>query len=453
MPAKLTTAVSSIIMSDWARWKDYQPSDTPGKSIGVVFSSKANAKSKWQYYWDFYSAIRRQPAIVHCGFIQPYNIEWSRCKNLPIVLMVLPQDGWWIFQMKKLMRSARHFGFPVVLMANRVYWTQVLRKKLAVVRAHRSRFVTAFTWSPHTAGLSRAAGLRFNWLPFAVNFPKFDLSHVLSADHHQSVAYKYDLGFTGTCQRFGYRTRWEACSRFNDLSAHGVTLTPNLVDWPKRAKTWYNYHQYRVLMASTRMWLATVGWHDSAQTCGAHEADCKHISVTPSETVHFFPHGVDLVGTRYFEVMASNTTMVLCDRCTVCASLFTDGHDVVMFDGFKDLLAKVRHYSNPKHEGERLRIVRNAAAKAKRYHTYKHRANFLAHEVWHALRRKCKEGGDGWGATVSRGVNSRWRPGAWNVCALLRAEQASRREEKEAAKQKRKRGVELPQVRLPGAGP
>jgi hypothetical protein len=30
----------------------------------------------------------------------------------------------------------------------------------------------------------------------------------------------------------------------------------------------------------------------------------------------FFPEGVDLVGTRYFEVMASGTTMVLCDRCT-----------------------------------------------------------------------------------------------------------------------------------------
>jgi hypothetical protein len=111
-----------------------------------------------------------------------------------------------------------------------------------------------------------------------------------------------------------------------------------------------------------------------------------------------------------------------------------------MFDGYADLQKKLDYYRDPAHEAERMHIVRNAAAKAKAYHTYSHRANYFASVTWAALKRRCEvssspqspwayANGRAWGEDVSSGTNSRRRKssgGRGDTCVLFRRGEASR---------------------------
>lgn len=65
--------------------------------------------------------------------------------------------------------------------------------------------------------------------------------------------------------------------------------------------------------------------------CCSHNACCGQVSTTG-------PEGI--VGTRFFEVLASGTTLLLCNRVNE-TSLWEDGVHLVMFDGMEDMLRKV----------------------------------------------------------------------------------------------------------------
>ncbi|MBE5867236.1 MAG: hypothetical protein E7292_13790 [Lachnospiraceae bacterium] len=58
---------------------------------------------------------------------------------------------------------------------------------------------------------------------------------------------------------------------------------------------------------------------------------------------------------------------------------FTEGEDLVCFDGVEDLKEKVAYYL--KHDEERLRIAENGYRKVKEYHTYVSRINEMLHII------------------------------------------------------------------------
>lgn len=65
----------------------------------------------------------------------------------------------------------------------------------------------------------------------------------------------------------------------------------------------------------------------------------------------------DLVGTRYFEIMASNKALIMCNNMPtdIYMGIFIDKHNCVMFDDADDFIRKVKYYIE--HEEERLKIV------------------------------------------------------------------------------------------------
>ena len=104
----------------------------------------------------------------------------------------------------------------------------------------------------------------------------------------------------------------------------------------------------------------------------------------------------NIVGTRYFEVMASGTTLLLCNRPPrnewVYDGLFEDGKHVVMFDNPADLRQKVAHYLA--NETARRRIVLAAASLTRRIHTWDARARFITNVALRVLGQ-CPMGGRG----------------------------------------------------------
>ena len=115
---------------------------------------------------------------------------------------------------------------------------------------------------------------------------------------------------------------------------------------------------YARTLAATKVWVSTTG---------------------PSE----------LVGTRYYEVLASGTTLLLCNAPpspSVYDGLFEDGVHVVTFRGMSDLREKVRFYLA--HEGARRKIVLAAHALARSLHTWGARARFISHVTERALDQR-----------------------------------------------------------------
>ena len=115
---------------------------------------------------------------------------------------------------------------------------------------------------------------------------------------------------------------------------------------------------YARTLAATKVWVSTTG---------------------PSE----------LVGTRYFEVLASGTTLLLCNvpaSPSVYDGLFEDGVHVVTFRDTSELREKVLFYLA--HEGARRKIVQAAHALATSLHTWGARARFISHVAERALDQR-----------------------------------------------------------------
>ena len=98
---------------------------------------------------------------------------------------------------------------------------------------------------------------------------------------------------------------------------------------------------------------------------------------------------VDIVGTRYYEVMATNTTMLLCNKSKtywsfndegtrqdrevdVYDGLFEEGKHYVGFENYDEFMEKLRHYKE--NEDERQQIINQAYDHVLANHTWAHRA-------------------------------------------------------------------------------
>ena len=85
----------------------------------------------------------------------------------------------------------------------------------------------------------------------------------------------------------------------------------------------------------------------------------------------------DLVGTRYFEIMAGNRSLILCNRMNdkIYNDIVIDGFNCIMFDDENDFIEKSKYYIN--HEQERMKIVNQAYKYFLEKHTWNHKVKEL----------------------------------------------------------------------------
>ena len=85
----------------------------------------------------------------------------------------------------------------------------------------------------------------------------------------------------------------------------------------------------------------------------------------------------DLVGTRYFEIMAGNRCLILCNRMSnnIYNKIVIDGFNCIMFDNEDDFIEKCKYYII--HEEERIKIVNQAYKYFLEKHTWDHKVKEL----------------------------------------------------------------------------
>ena len=220
---------------------------------------------------------------------------------------------------------------PSVMVLNKEY--KKLDRKFAFIRDNGIRLV--FTAHHDFHRWRDQVGVPFLHFPFAV-------SPELFRDRGEKK--RYDLGFSGelherwTGVRVGIRDRLFLRHPLKAPRYWGVR-----VFWQGRRRWWRRRpfgEDYARLINRSRMWIST-------------------------------PSAVDLVGTRFYEVMAARS-LLFCSRSPVYAGLFEDGKHCVMFEpDLGDFDDKLFHYLG--RDDEREAIVDEAYRHVRRDHTWERR--------------------------------------------------------------------------------
>ena len=266
-----------------------------------------------------------------------------------------------------------------------------------------------FTWigAQRAADFTTRAGVPHHWLPFGVNAEQYGIFSGNFSDQ------PFDVGFTGSSgPKYPLRL--------------GITRTLRAVpglqtyfgSWNEGGsgsggKAWsrLSRRDYIRQLARTKMWVSTTG-----------------------------PESI--VGTRFFEVLASGTTLLLCNRMNqTYDELFQDGVHVIMFDGLEDLrceppldanlsskhayvarasnslwvrasAAKVLHYRNSPEA--RQQIVSAARSLVLEKHTWHSRASFVTMVVQEATKRHLQ--GVPWFQTPQARPGTRPNRSRWVGC-------------------------------------
>ena len=74
--------------------------------------------------------------------------------------------------------------------------------------------------------------------------------------------------------------------------------------------------------------------------------------------------------------MMTGTTLLVCNRFDYLG-LFEEDKHCIMFDSINELAEKVKYYSNPENENERMRIVNNAKEHVLKNHTWVNRGEII----------------------------------------------------------------------------
>ena len=221
---------------------------------------------------------------------------------------------------------------PSVMILNKEY--KKLAKKLSFIHDNPIRLV--FTAHHCYSRWQEQTGVPFVHFPFATEVNLF-------RDYGEKK--RYDLGFSGSLHE-----------QWTDLRAR---IKNNLfLRWPVKAP---------------RYWRVRLFWSEGSRLPGFRlpRGEAYARLINRSRMWLSTPSAVDLVGTRFYEIMATKT-LLFCSRSTVYAELFKDKVHCVMFNpdlsDFDDLLF---YYLN--HEDERRTIVEAAYAHVLENHTWERR--------------------------------------------------------------------------------
>lgn len=249
----------------------------------------------------------------------------------------------------------RYAHLPLAVIQNKMYAAstrEIVGDADAKLRwARAAGAVAGFTWLPtqHTDFTARS-GIPHYRLPFGVDAALYGRheKELLAGTAKQ----EFDVGFTGA-SNYKYPLREAVLKLVSSMSVRsylGTWQQTGLRRTDNRSWKALERDGYVQQIANTKMWVSTTG---------------------PSS----------IVGTRYFEILASGTTLLLCNKADpgVYDGLLEDGKTAVIFDGMDELRAKIIKYLAD--EPARRAIVAAAAALVRRVHTWDARARFITRAV------------------------------------------------------------------------
>lgn len=280
-----------------------------------------------------------------------------------------------MFETDALGVSRQRFAHvPLLLIQNKMYAPTVmefvgkLEGKLRWAKAVGA--AAAFTWlSTRHLEFTKRSGVAHHFMPFAADTRLFGKY----ADEYRGEGKQpFDVGFTGAADRkypvrhmvlrtllalknvtsfvgtWGFspgRSRMEPATNGSQFKTFGTGST-------------LSREAYAEQIARTKMWISTTG-----------------------------PDFI--VGTRYFEILASGSTLLLCNRpprgVQVYDGLIEEGVHAAFFSGVDELRAQIWRYQQD--EPARLRIVDAAAQLARRLHSWDARARFMTQVAQEAMRQ------------------------------------------------------------------
>ncbi len=235
-------------------------------------------------------------------------------------------------------------GIPSVMVLNKEY--KKLERKFQFIRDNA--IGTVFTVHHHYRRWQEQTGVPFVHFPFAVDTTLF---------HDYSERKRYSLGFSGRLH-----------SQWTDVRSRIKSRI--FLRWPVKAP---------------RYWRIRLFWSEGSRLPGFRLPKGEDYArlINRSKIWLATPSAVDLVGPRFYEVMAAKS-LLFCSRSDAYAGLFEDKTHCVMFDpdlgDFDDVLF---HYLN--HEDERQAIVEAAHAHIMENHTWERRIEQFtdaASDIW-----------------------------------------------------------------------
>jgi len=286
---------------------------------------------------------------------------------------------------------------PLVVLINKEY--ALLRAKLEWVRKH---CVQAALSVHHDVALyERESGVSFHRIWFGVDVDLFAAGSRPSGDgandtlaagtgtaaRHGRVGHNYSQRLRLSSARSG--AAWPLSYTY-DLGFTGVVRKDQTDNW--RYKIWK--HAWPVL---ARQGIRTYsGDRGSVHIGVAHNAlnQSTYIQSMRSSKLWLSTTGPsDLVGTRYFEVMATGVTLCICNRMSnelVYTSLgIKEGKHVIMFSSLPEFIDLVTNYTTrPEYEDRRRAMLRHAQELAFRRFSWHH----VARRVEAVLRKGVLQG-------------------------------------------------------------
>ena len=239
-----------------------------------------------------------------------------------------------------------HLGTPSVMVLNKEY--KKLDRKFRFIQENRIQ--TVFTVHHHFERWQEQVGVPFLRFPFAVDPELFK---------DRGEAKRYDVGFSGALheQWTDVRVRIR-----NHLFLRHPLKAPRYwrirVCWPGRWRRRPHGEHYARLINRSRLWIST-------------------------------PSAVELVGPRFYEVMACRT-LLFCSRSEAYSGLFEDGEHCVMFEpDLNDFDDKLFHYLE--HDSEREAIIERAYEHVRGRHTWDRRIQEFTHAVNALVNRSLEQ--------------------------------------------------------------
>lgn len=219
---------------------------------------------------------------------------------------------------------------PIICFLNKEY--AALDKKLIWIKTLRPLF--CITVHHDYLEYQKLTNVPFFRVGFAVNPQYFVYGEY-------KTNYSYDLGFSGVVRQEQTNDWRGKILKHLESCDHGIKY---IFEAHKRD----DFAAYAKRIPTAKCWLSTTG-------------------------------PADIVGTRYYEIMASGTTLLVCNKHedpNVYGDVFVDGINCVMFSSTQELIEKVKFYSS--NNDLRMEIVKRAQNDCIKNHTWDCRAS----QIW-----------------------------------------------------------------------
>ena len=346
-PTTLAPAVGQVAAVTVAPSSNSADSDSASGKLKVLWVDKMATKTnKYYYYYDFMQAVKLYNKVTQYAHRNladnPFEKKFLQRDFDIVVLGPGVVSDRWPKNLSSALPWVANVRIPLVFMLNKEYdKPYILEQKLRWLRDHRSQFLCGFSVKHNVSLYSESSKVPFYRFAFAADLSQFDLRHL-----NEERNYQYDLGFTGHIIPGKQLGNWRAIIK---------SMAPQFEKVGIRFfyAAWLDKTTYLKTMATTKMWLSSLSQGD-------------------------------IVNPRYFETLASGTTMLLCpsDGNQAYDGLgFQHQENMLMFHSAEDVFNLTKKFSDPESDSERLRIVEKAQNLIRKHHTYNNRGEFWTQKV------------------------------------------------------------------------